>query len=538
MIWHIFKKDLKLLWPLVAIVAGVHIMNGAMWFMLGDFGEPATLRRIAGSFIVAPLVGILALVATAVHQDALPGDRQDWLVRPIRRRDLIFAKLLFVLATVHLPMLLVDLTQCTAMGLTFREALSAALSRSLYVLLSISLPVLGLATITSTIIEFIGGLLVIFLALIVFITATQAFSPNSGAYTFGSMSTGWLMVELWSVIALLATAVVIPLQYFRRATMRGRGIAAGALLTAILMSAFIPWSSAFAFLQWLSPDPAAAKAVAIAYDPEIGKAVARPSITSPANSVWLPLRISGLPAESIVLNDRTLVQIIGRNGEILYRGTATGDQRIASGVGGGLTAINDLPVQTAEGGPVNTHQLITLPRKILELVRNQPVRVELDYSLSLLRDDVSSTIAALDGDKRIINLGRCKTKIDDEGDDVEIGCIGDFAPKHCVSLVLENPLGGQRNPEHGFCSKFYLPYDAHFAPNALQYAVDEVSFRDPQGLAKYPVDGSQLANAQMSIKTYEPAAHFTRHLIIPEIRLGDWDAATQAAAIGRAPAQH
>src|SRR5665213_1231303 len=293
MIWHIFKKDWKLLWPLIVIVAGVHIMNDTMWFMLGNFGEPAPFRRIAGNFIVAPLVGILALIVTAVHQDVLPGDRQDWLVRPIRRRDLIFAKLLFVLAAVHLPMLLVDLTQCMAMGLTFWESLSTALSRSLYVLLSISLPVLGLATITSTIIEFIGGLLAIFIALIVFITATQAFSPNSGVYTFGSMSGGWLMVEFWSVIALSAAAVVIPLQYFRRATMRARGIAAGALLVAILMSAFTPWASAFAFLQWLSPDPAAAKTVAIAFDPGIGRLVPKPNATSPANSVWLPLQVSG-----------------------------------------------------------------------------------------------------------------------------------------------------------------------------------------------------------------------------------------------------
>lgn len=524
MIWHIFKKDWKLLWPLVAIVAGVHIMNGTMWFMLGNFGEPASLRRIAGNFIVAPLVGVLALIATAVHQDALPGDRQDWLVRPIRRRDLIFAKLLFVLAAVHVPMLLVDLTQCMAMGLTLWESLSAALSRSLYVLLSISLPVLGLATITSTIIEFIGGLLAIFLALIIFITGTQAFSPNSGVYSFGSMSTGWLMVELWSVIALLAAAVVIPLQYFRRATMRGRGIAAGALLVAILMSAFIPWASAFAFLQWLSPDPAAAKTVAIAFDPEIGRLAPKPNVTSPANSMWLPLRISGLAPDSIVLNDRTIVEIIGRDGKNLYRGTATGDQRTASGTGDGSTAVNDLPVKTVKGEPVDTHQLITLPRKIFELVRSQPVRMELDYALTMLRTEASSTIMALGGDKRVINLGRCKTKIDEEGDDVEIGCIGDFAPKRCFALVLENPVSGRQNPEHRFCSKFYLPYDAHFAPNALQYAVSEVGFRDPQGLAKYPVDSSQLANAQVSIKSYQPAVHFTRHLAIPEIRLGDWEA--------------
>ena len=58
----------------------------------------------------------------------------------------------------------------------------------------------------------------------------------------------------------------------------------------------------------------------------------------------------------------------------------------------------------------------------------------------------------------------------------------------------------------------------------------DLSFRDPQGLAKYPVDSLQLADAQVMLKAYKPVAHFTRHLVIPEIRLGDWEAETSATA--------
>ena len=56
----------------------------------------------------------------------------------------------------------------------------------------------------------------------------------------------------------------------------------------------------------------------------------------------------------------------------------------------------------------------------------------------------------------------------------------------------------------------------------------ELHFRDPQGLAKYPVDASQLADIRVSLKTYAPVAHFTRHLTIPQIRLGDWQAKSAA----------
>ena len=63
----------------------------------------------------------------------------------------------------------------------------------------------------------------------------------------------------------------------------------------------------------------------------------------------------------------------------------------------------------------------------------------------------------------------------------------------------------------------------------------DLSFRDPQGLAKYPVDSSQLADAQVALKAYRPVAHFTRHLTISKIRLGDWEAETSAAATSTAP---
>jgi hypothetical protein len=49
-------------------------------------------------------------------------------------------------------------------------------------------------------------------------------------------------------------------------------------------------------------------------------------------------------------------------------------------------------------------------------------------------------------------------------------------------------------------------------------------FRDPSGLAKFPVDGPQLPQSRVVIRVYEPEDHFTRSLTIPEIRLKEWEA--------------
>ena len=531
MIWRIFKKDWVLLWPLVAVTAATHVINAVIWLKLGYFGV-RELTQIANIFPAAVLLAVGALIVAVVHQDALPGDRQDWLVRPISRRDLVLEKLLFVLVAVNGPMLLVDVVQCLAMGFTLADSLSAAVTRGAYLVLYFNLPILGLAALTSSFIEAVGGFLAICLIVVMIrIGILAVIGGNPRIPTFATMGNGELMLELWNLVALAAAAAVIPLQYFRRATMRARVLSLGAVFL-LPLSACIPWSSAFAFQGWLSADPGAASGVAIAFDPHIGRIALRPGTESAANSIWMPLRISGLAPESIILDDRAYVRIIGRDGTVLYRGLAIGEPQATNPVDATPTSVDDLPVRTATGADVQTHQLITLPRRIYQLVRDQPVRVEMDYSLTLFRIGASDTIRAVKGDKRIAHLGRCKTQIDDDGDEIEVACMKTDGDVTCGTAFLENSVTGQRNPPYTFCNKYYPTIRAHFIPNAMFRFRGELHFRDPQGLAKYPVDGSQLADIRVSLKTYAPVAHFTRHLTIPEIRLGDWEAKKRDAAAG------
>ena len=50
-----------------------------------------------------------------------------------------------------------------------------------------------------------------------------------------------------------------------------------------------------------------------------------------------------------------------------------------------------------------------------------------------------------------------------------------------------------------------------------------LGFRDPSGLAHYPVDGPQLAKSQVVLRLFEPEDHCTRQLTIPAIHLSDWE---------------
>lgn len=529
MSWHIFRKDWKLLWPLVAGVAGVQALNTALWLVRWNWGGSQMLGQMSQLCTAAMFLVMGMVVAIAVQQDPVPGDRQDWLVRPIRRRDLLLAKLLFIVIAIHGPMLVVDLALGLAMGFPFGNALWAALSHGVSILVDLSLPAFAVAAMTPTLVALFGGVLTVGLVGLVAILLVGSWRQNHGGIG-PLMDIWWIIPTLWLGLALLTVAVTLPLQYFRRATTYARILAIGAVCLAPIVM-LLPWTPAFSLQQLLSADPAAARNIAIAFDPGLGRLVMEPNGRNNANSIWLPMRVSGLAPQSVLINDRTYIRIVDRDGQTLYRGATTNLPRdLADPMG-------TFPVRTAAGGDVRSHQLVVLPGRIYDLVGNRPVRMELDYSLTLFRAQASDRIAALTGDKRISGIGRCKGAIDNDGDEVEILCIGPSDAPSCGNAVLENPVSGKRNPPRNFCFPDYRPYTTPFMRFAMSPFGIDLNFRDPQGLAKYPVDSAQLADAQVALKTYKPVAHFTRHLVISEIRPGDWEAQAPAVTATAASSQ-
>ena len=240
MIWHIFKKDWKLLWRLVVGVALVHFALGAVLFKLGHFGNRA-LGSLINPLIMIASIGTGFLIAAIVHQDTLPGVRQDWLVRPVKRRDLLLAKLLFVLMMVHGPILAADLIEALADGFPMSESLGSAVSRSAYIFVGFSLPLMALASLTRNLMEGIVGGLAVFLGAMLFVLMFQG--SESFVVTIGT-GVAWVKVSAWLALSLFGTTAVLVLQYFRRKTMAARCLLTVALLC--LCTGVIPWQSAFA----------------------------------------------------------------------------------------------------------------------------------------------------------------------------------------------------------------------------------------------------------------------------------------------------
>ena len=166
MILHIMKKDWKLLWRVVLLVAATQF---ALALMLFHIDHAAVDKNPYGLLLQLVLfmtfLSRAVLIVMCVQQDSIPGDRQDWLTRPVKRFDLMFAKLAFVLLFAQGPVLIADFLQAFAGGASFWHSLSAAITRSLFVLPIFTLPFVAFGALTRNLTEAIAGAVIFFLLL-------------------------------------------------------------------------------------------------------------------------------------------------------------------------------------------------------------------------------------------------------------------------------------------------------------------------------------------------------------------------------------
>jgi len=170
------------------------------------------------------------------------------------------------------------------------------------------------------------------------------------------------------------------------------------------------------------------------------------------------------------------------------------------------------------------YQQIEVPMSAYRGAKDQPVEMQIDYSLTLFGLSRSYSMAALDGDERMPEWGWCQTKMNEAGTAVELHCMEPGKGPICGTAFLENTVTGTRNPARSTCRSDYSPYGYYPLPDSLVRFGTNLPFRDPSGLAKYPVDGPQLPKSRVIIRVYEPQDHFTRSLVISQIKLRDWEA--------------
>lgn len=521
MLWHILKKDWKLVWAFVLVVSVVHWMGAAIMHKLGLFDEDPMLGMLAEAIPTLALFGSMFLIGAIVHLDTIPGVRQDWLVRPISRRDLVVEKFLFVVLMVNGPIFAEVLLYGLANRFSFRLAFMAAMWQVAFLLFAFTLPLFSFASVTQNMTEaFIFGCGCAFL-----IVAFQTVASYLNGHAHGTLETiawsgiGWVGETARFVLVVAAAVTILGLQYFRRKTITARFMV---LLfgLVILATQFLPWKTAFGIERKLSPKRGTGASATIAFDAGLRKFRSPSGMGASSEnarrygqeehtSVFLPLQVAGIHSDAFLLSDLVDVRLIGRDGKVAFHGRGEG-------------------VEIAKEGPKPADdpifQEIQVPESIYREIKDQPIRVEVAYSLTLFGLSKSYAMRAVGDDQRMPAFGWCETKMNEGETAVELRCMQPGKGPTCATLFLEREATGQRNPERSSCHGDYSPYSGWYTGDNMARFGANIPFRDPSGLAKFPVDGPQLSQSRVVIRVYEPEDHFTRALMIPQIKLQDWEA--------------
>ena len=115
---HIFKKDVRHLRFEIAIAITVAALFAFIETKHALWPVDAVYSDTPASYLALLLLPVAwwTLIGRAIHDEALPGDRQFWITRPYSWRSLLGAKLLFIFAFINLPMLVAQMVIVHAYG--------------------------------------------------------------------------------------------------------------------------------------------------------------------------------------------------------------------------------------------------------------------------------------------------------------------------------------------------------------------------------------------------------------------------------------
>jgi len=445
MIWHIFCKDWKLLKGPAIALAIVQLAAGAWFLFLHSEGSALMAARFLGG---VSLIGELFLVAALGQQEIIPGHRQDWLIRPIRRRDLLLAKLTFVLLVLQGSKFVGDLLEGFFSGLSFSTSLSTAFWRGAWMFASLSLPCLACSSTFASPVTmvFVSLILVVFTPLI----GTNIQLLNSG--------TEWIPQVGVGVLTFVAAAGVLALTYLRRRVITARMLLAAAFLMPFGM-ARLSWPEAFALQQRLSPVPGAARDIVL---------TPLPGTEMDAKKRIL---VTGLAPDALLHVDK-------------------------AGFGNDL---NQAPFWRDHGQAFLLH----------DLARG---RGSVDYYITLLQVASVESFPATGGSHGVPGVGRCISRINPENTAVQLDCLEDARMPPCYSVNLEHIPTGAHNFESSNCIPDYSPVKNLLGrPSQGSHAV-QINFRDAADSVHYPVNEAMLPESRIVMRIYEARDHFMRRL--------------------------
>ena len=281
LVLHTFRKDIRRLWPaaLVSLVLLATSTRADRWRFDTMIGSTEGWLNL-----VLPLAWA-CLIALAVLEEPLSGDRPFWLTRPHRWPALLAAKLIFALIFVHVPSLIADAYMLAAHGFPPFESLPQLLWKQLAFAAFVTLPALALAAMIPSFTHFMLGIFAIAAA-----AALTFAARRGGTGYFMQRPDDYLRGEITAILIAAACIVIVWLQYRRRPAVIARTVGIAAALIAGALIGLVPESADYQARALLHPIPAA---LSLRIEP---RAQALGFYYGSGSTVGIPVVLSGLPA--------------------------------------------------------------------------------------------------------------------------------------------------------------------------------------------------------------------------------------------------
>jgi hypothetical protein len=471
---EIFRKDVRHLWPQIA---GFLLLAAIYCFL--DASAPHRTRIVESG---PPLPGLLVfagawyLVAAAIHEEKLVGDRQYWLTRPISWRSLLLAKAFFVLAFFNAPLLISQTTALAANGIPPLPLLPAILMRQAWLTLVIAAPAAVLAAVTRGMIEFVLASFAVFAALSIALPLLG--NAYEVLYWWGPME--WLRVPVQHAVLLGVLIIAMLIQYSRRRTWIARAVVSSALMFAVLAP---PIPARLSATGW-GKNPSN---IRLAFDSQrqpLGFG-SRPWGWAGANTVLLmiPVRVAGVPPDDRLVSEHMRATVDSATGERLDRGWPTL---------GGLVH--------AEGG---YWVGASIDRRFFDRNREEPVQLRVSVALTLLGQPAVAPLALTARAHPTPGLGLC-------------------------SVLWTQPLVTGRTPRTMARFRCFAPITApDWVSSNLEEAPRNLFYRDNAGFSAWNtgVDEGIVRPGGIELEIRHAEAHFELALTLRDFRMGPWEVA-------------
>jgi hypothetical protein len=413
----IVRKDLAVLWPLAVIVVLLPVLR-----------TDAVLERLqndnlrAGTLVVSALATSL-LILGVMHEDASASLRHDWLTRPIPRRTLVTAKLLFIAVIVYLPASVTDFVSTLADGRPAGEALARATSINSPALAGM-LVLIVFAVVTSTLLQAAGALV----AFVVAVFLAQAVSSSVLDEAKGTVVAGaeWLSLAPVMYLPIVLAAPVLWLQYGRRRTVLARAIVAAMCISAVV-PLVTPPRAMFGVLKLLSAGTEAGATAGLVLAPGCFPRVATETgsgaVSPEAQRLWDGDQRAKAGPGAIAFSTTVVPTGVPRGWKTMIGFAQASYADANGGVSQHLHAASGVfsRPETVDASMSATHFWLA-PGDAYQAAGQRSARLRLNYFVSLL-EPVASAEIDVDGERRYLpGLGYCSTVDDRSNAVVSVDC--------------------------------------------------------------------------------------------------------------------